>query len=115
MDKEIKLSFHGDMYSILPRKLWQVLYNIYSEASCDLTNLDNLLIDYDNCKDLFNQLERGQEAVFTFGCEPKHWMTTWIPENQFWDDYDSMIELSNYDVIYKVQVNENGATFTRHK
>lgn len=115
MEKEIKISFRGDMYSVLPRKVWQILYNIYSEAGCDLTNLDNLLIDYDNCKELFDNLKKEEEVVFIFGCSHRTYPTTWISENKFWDDKQSMIEFNWCDVMYEVKVNEDGATFTRYK
>lgn len=93
---KIDLSYR--MYECIPRVIWQQLFNFYRENCGDLGNLDNLLIDYENCKKFFDQcVDREKPITFIFGMCEKSGNTTWIEEEYFWEDIQVRIAASSFD------------------
>lgn len=46
------------------RRVWQQLFNCYRMFDGDLSNLDNLLVDYQNLLDYFNKYENFEVAWY---------------------------------------------------
>jgi len=72
------ISLRGSDHNCFPRILWQQLFNFYREKGGDLNNLDNLLIDHDCCKKLFEEMQFDGKAVFIFGCDSNYFTTEFI-------------------------------------
>jgi len=109
----ITLDFRGSMWDCRPRMLWQKLFDFYRESGCELGHLDNLLIDYENCKKLFDTphvyYKKGT-THFIFGCESKQFMTTWISQTSWiYDSPKHTMLLSNYDSHLVCSVNADQA------
>lgn len=109
----IKLDFRGLMWDCRPRMLWQKLFDFYRRSKCDLKRLDNLLLDYENCKKLFDEefIYPQKKAVhFIFGCESSHFMTTWIPQRSWlYDSPKHTVLFSNYDNNLVCSINSERA------
>lgn len=98
------------------RVLWQDLFNFYRERGGSMTNMDNILIDYENCKELFEIVGSG-DFLFAFDVdtcrttwqnrvdkyprmEPKSYVESFMP----WYDYivhvnvtDGVIRMQEYE------------------
>jgi len=86
------------------------------QSRADLENLDNLLIDYDNCKALFEELEPGWSFVFLWGCVENHFMTGWYNETDWLDgDPELTARVIGYDVTVLVHVTNEEITLRRIK
>ena len=75
MDIIKEIAFTGSMPDIRPRMLWQTLFDLYRENNCDINNMDNMLIDYEKCKDVFTKLITNNEVKFLWGCAPNSFQT----------------------------------------
>lgn len=79
------IDFHGCMHGVQARKLWQRLFDFYREKGCPLGNLDNLLVDYQNCVKVFDSLSGEEMATecFMWVCDPSSYRTQWAPHSHF--------------------------------
>ncbi len=99
----------GCLYSTWPRLLWQGLFNRYREHG-DLANMDNMLLDYDNCQAFFNDAV-GDEGAFLWGIYDGHYSTTWIPSSAWWGgDPFNNAQLCDHDHLYIVAVRDQTIT-----
>lgn len=110
--------FSGSPWDTRPRILWQELFNAYREFECDLSNLDNLLIDFENCKNLFDELNGDTErAVFLWGCYKGSFPTTWIPDKKWLDSglsFGEFLHFQTYDHYLLCTVTSEQASFERY-
>ena len=111
----IVVDFRGSMWDCRPRMLWQKLFDFYRESGCTLEHLDNLLIDFGNCQELFDKKllhpNEGVTVHFIFGCNVRDFMTTWVERERWWVDHDpkQTIEFLSYDRCLICSVNSNEA------
>lgn len=70
-----RIEFHGSLSSVLPRRLWQGLFDVYRKHGCQLERMDNMLIDLDHCKDVFAKLASEDEVKFYWACHSGGWQT----------------------------------------
>lgn len=83
--KEVTVDFRGSMWECRPRMLWQALFDIYRENGGDLSNMDNILIDFRNCRKCFyKRLSHENDShTFLWGFHRK--FTTWINKRDWLD------------------------------
>jgi len=73
------ISFSCSVYECLPRKIWQVLFNFYRENGGDLDDMDNMLIDYEQCKKFIEQTVKSEVPTnFLFGLHIATGITSWV-------------------------------------
>jgi len=101
------------MWDVRPRLLWQKLFDFYRGCGCPLNNMDNILIDYRNCQELFNRIASGETEQFLFQLEPGHLMTSWLNQSSWFnkDDPTSTVNQQGWDFAVLVTVNEEKAKF----
>ena len=103
--------FAGDMVEIHPYRVWQKLFDYYRERDCMLGRMHNLMIDYENCKKLFETLDG--KVVFLWGCDTGSWSTRWCNEDRFIDgSYELTARIYPCDFFCLVFSTRDGATFT---
>lgn len=96
----------GSTQDCFPRILWQGLYDFYAARGGDLTNLDNLLIDYENCKKLFDGVLSNK---FLFGV--MGFSTTWMDSKDFYGNLKMMCDIRGFDSYLLVEVDEDIITY----
>jgi len=101
------LDFHGDMYDVVPRRLWQVLFDHYRSRGGDLLTMDNMLIDFDNCKEWRDRLSQGIGNDFIFLFDDRDYHTSWRWRNQ-WRSGDARQLLTDSGCRYGVVVEACG-------
>lgn len=78
------ITFRGYMFDCRHRLLWQALFDIYRQHSGDLSNMDNLLIDLENCNCVVHDvMELGKPRRFVWGMDVGGYQTAWIDEADF--------------------------------
>lgn len=111
---DIEISFRTHQEDVIPRKIWQQLFNLYREHGGPLDNMDNILIDLRNCEQIMSDI--GGEDItkrFLFGFNYQNYMTTWIPEEKWIDpDCTKAIQFLSHDFFVLCEVSRDGAKFT---
>lgn len=109
----MKVSFHGRLWDVRPRILWQSLFDFYRQQGCHLDHLDNMLIDLRNCTEVFDKLRNSQTVKFLWGCNPGHSETTWIEESSF-EDYsiEMIVTIAAFDYFVLCEVSGDEAKLT---
>lgn len=113
----IKIDFRGSMTGCWPRMLWQELFNLYRKHGGDLTNMDNMLIDYELCKELFDAIWHREvlvenptrEVLWSFASIGS---TEWTLKKNWCGDIQVMKEVLSYENIYHIQVHKNEVIIT---
>jgi hypothetical protein len=68
--KEDKTAFAGSVWDVRPRELWLQLFNLYVAGGAPLNGMQNMLIDLDNCKEVFDRIRRyTDKAAFRYDHE----------------------------------------------
>lgn len=109
----IVIRFHGDMWDVRPRRLWQRLFDFYREQGCPLDHMDNMLIDLRNCIEAMDATHEAASVRFMWGCDPGHYRTTWINE-QVWVDtgIELCVAISSFEWFVLCELTADEATFT---
>lgn len=82
----------------IPRLIWQQLFNFYRNNGGNLDRLDNLLIDYENCKKYFDDILFKKDKIkFILAIHLKTGSTSWIEEKSFWPNIKDIKEAMFYD------------------
>jgi hypothetical protein len=92
----------GNMWECRPRILWQAIFDQYIVDGGNLKCMDNLLIDYDNCKKVFDACEVNE--TFLIGMCLKSGNTTWIEEKSFWPNLQDQIDFLWCDTVLLINV-----------
>jgi len=107
------LNFRGIKETCLPRMLWQRLFNFYQRRG-DNSDLDSLLIDYDNCKGVIHSVYNlGAESLtFLWGFHYDDSITYWKYENMWGGNSPQLLaEIEDVDWAVVVTVTKNKTTF----
>ena len=110
------VNIRGTVHSVKPRTLWQQLFNFYRENGGDLDNLDNLLVDFNNCRELFNSQDRlfWKTTKFVWGLRDDGMSTDWLGENLLSQTSDPKLLFSTpMKCIYLCEVHQYHMTFAR--
>lgn len=74
-----RLSLKKIPFSCKPRMLWQVLFDFYRDVGGRIESMDNMLVDYDQCKRLIDEeLGHGRDFTLAFGCDKGSFFTTLV-------------------------------------
>jgi len=76
--------------------------------------MDNMLIDHENCKKVFDELNNIniKEVQFIWGCNKKNFMTLWVSEKSWHGaSYLETSDMSGYDFTILCRVTDEKATF----
>lgn len=84
--------------------LWQMLFDRYREEGCLLSNMHNILVDYDSCKEMVGNYDRA-----IWSCSPGDYVTEFT--NVTGLDNDEIV--LTYDVNYLITLTEDEFTLTR--
>ena len=103
------------MWDVRPRRLWQQLFNFYRENECPLDNMDNILIDLENCVEAIEKSHDGT-VRFLWGCDPGYYFTTWMNEER-WEGIglQTAIDYSSFDWFVLCELTADEAKFTIHE
>lgn len=110
-----EISLHGNMWSVNPSVLWQQLFNLYRDGG-NLDFMQNMLIDYENCKQVFDQVNKDKNIVFIFGfdCGKIIPNTMWLWEKDFWkDQLNLQLQYHEMDNCFKFVVSEEKIVWER--
>jgi len=96
------VDFSNHLAGCWPRLLWQMLFNLYQDNGGDLSQLDNLLIDYDRCKEVFATPDPVVEILWSFSEETGY--TTWHTREK-WDAEDLELAVSTlaYGYVFLIK------------
>lgn len=101
------LDMQSNVYNVNTRKIWQELFNYYKEYG-DLSNLDNMLIDYDTIE--FLRKGESNNCIFLWGYHAECYSTILLQKQDWWykDDINHTIktQLSEWDIVILVNIDE---------
>ena len=95
------------------RRIWQQLFDIYREHG-DLSNMDNMLIDYDNClKFVKDQRKSGsRHNSFVLGFDFDRGDTWWYSGERF--DKEYALVATHFDHYIEVNIDGDEVEFIHH-
>lgn len=94
--KPVRLT--GSSLGNVARKIWQLLFEVYRQKS-DLSNMDNMLIDYEHCVSWSKRLTDINDTTiykFYWGCNIDNWFTNISECNDTWQywECETILEVS---------------------
>ena len=107
------ICLRGYLFQARPRVLWQGLFDFYRDHGGYLGNMDNMLLDYENCKEVFQRVNRGEPADFVFMFCDGGWHTSWSWREAWWfPDCLEYVKARWFDYGVEVCVRGDDVTMT---
>ena len=105
--------FAGDVWDERPRRLWQVLFNLYRDGGGSLTHMSNMLVDLQCCAEAMDRTHNG-DVVFYWGFDENarfgitRWR--WVGE-EVSDNPELAIAIMGTDKNFRFVLTRDGYSF----
>lgn len=107
------VDFNGYMHSCRARLFWQTLFDMYRSNGGQLDRLDNLLVDYEYCKQVIDE-DKSVKILWGFSLETgfSEWIRepTWFVGNMY-----ATVDCMSSDVVFLIDFTPAKATVTKVK
>lgn len=107
-------------FTVMPRLIWQKLFDIYRDAGGYLENMDNILVDYDSCRRALEICDTCSDFLFEMCKDDYQTRWTEYQKDELKEYIENHMSSSIFDIAIHIQLNFErlqvvSATLTRIK